>query len=238
MVIVYGTGYYGRVQAIPGVGYVATRFAHIYYVPLLPLQSYLVVRESWWAPKEGVKIGPSLLSVFVAWLRAAMVIAGLALYFGLISHRLEPALVGGGLFLLAGLLLGSYKLPGIGRASFRRACKLVERAGLGPRALVAVGLAYGELTPEEASARLLLLEDRGSAPADASDDACDLPARPFVLDGQPLPTRTAGAIKFACPHCRRVSKVTVELRGRVGRCTDCRQLLRVPAPPERARQAA
>ena len=46
MVVVYGTKLCGRVDHVPGVFYVATKFAHCWYLPLVPLGSYAVFEES------------------------------------------------------------------------------------------------------------------------------------------------------------------------------------------------
>ncbi len=45
MFVVYGTRLYGRVDMIPGLCYVATRFFHIFWIPIIPLGSQIVVEE-------------------------------------------------------------------------------------------------------------------------------------------------------------------------------------------------
>jgi len=39
MVIVWGSRLYGKVDVVPGFFHVATRFGHVYYLPLIPTQS-------------------------------------------------------------------------------------------------------------------------------------------------------------------------------------------------------
>lgn len=43
MAIVFGTQSFGHVDRIPGLGYVATHFFHINYLPLAPTQSFFVL---------------------------------------------------------------------------------------------------------------------------------------------------------------------------------------------------
>ena len=40
--IVYGTRLYGYCDEIEGVGHVATKFAHIWFLPLIPLSGFFV----------------------------------------------------------------------------------------------------------------------------------------------------------------------------------------------------
>ena len=42
--IVFGVRKYGRVDETP-VGHVATRFVHVWFIPLVPLSSHFVVSE-------------------------------------------------------------------------------------------------------------------------------------------------------------------------------------------------
>jgi hypothetical protein len=49
-----------------------------------------------------------------------------------------------------------------------------------------------------------------------------------------LPTRTPKAIKFRCPSCSGVSKVSAKLADRKGLCSKCGLPLRVPSDRERA----
>ena len=42
IIVFWGKRYYGIVDRVPGLFYVATLFFHIYYVPIAPSQSYLI----------------------------------------------------------------------------------------------------------------------------------------------------------------------------------------------------
>lgn len=71
--IIYGWRLYGHTDEIPGLGYVATRFVHIWYVPLFPFGSVFVTGESE-GSTQGVSVGLSFKSVLAVWTRAAMVL--------------------------------------------------------------------------------------------------------------------------------------------------------------------
>jgi hypothetical protein len=76
MVVVYGTGLYGRVDTVPGAFSVATKFFHIFWVPLLPLGSHIVVDETddgW----QGVPIELCGRSVLAAYLRGGLIGGGI-----------------------------------------------------------------------------------------------------------------------------------------------------------------
>ena len=65
MIIVWGSGLYGDVDAIPGIGKVATKFGHLYYLPLIPTGSHFIFQQTtdgW----SGVPIGWSMKSIFMA----------------------------------------------------------------------------------------------------------------------------------------------------------------------------
>jgi hypothetical protein len=69
MVIVYGSRLYGRIDDCNGT-YIATRFAHIYYLPLIPLGSQLILgHDDEDDSFHGVSISLSLRSMFAGYLR-------------------------------------------------------------------------------------------------------------------------------------------------------------------------
>ena len=66
MIVIHGSRLYGKVDRVPGLFHVATRFFHIYYIPLIPLGSTVVVaetKEGW----KGIKVGLSLKSILITW---------------------------------------------------------------------------------------------------------------------------------------------------------------------------
>ena len=96
--IVYGTRHYGKVDRLgldaKGGPHVATRFAHIYFLPLIPLGSTLVVAESG-NGVEGLKLSLSGKSVLFAYLRNwGLLLVGVL---GLVGFFAAQHLVQGGL---------------------------------------------------------------------------------------------------------------------------------------------
>ena len=71
MILVWGSGLYGNVDAVPGIGRVKTNFGHLYYIPLIPTGSHFIFEESS-SDRRGVPIGLSFKSIFTAWLRVVL----------------------------------------------------------------------------------------------------------------------------------------------------------------------
>lgn len=76
MVIIYGSRLYGKVDVVPGLFHVETRFGHLYYFPLIPIESFAVFSKSG-DQINGVKIPMSFKSILYAWLRAGMLVASI-----------------------------------------------------------------------------------------------------------------------------------------------------------------
>lgn len=82
--IVFGTRMFGDVSNVPDLFYVGTRFFHIWYIPLIPVGSFLVLEDTD-AGFRGVPIGLSFRSIFTAWFRTffvllALLCIGLSIY--------------------------------------------------------------------------------------------------------------------------------------------------------------
>lgn len=75
--IVWGTKLYGKVDEIEGVGFVATQFWHLMWIPLVPLDSYFVTHEERHR-FEGASLGLSTKSVIVGYTRVFSVLFVLA----------------------------------------------------------------------------------------------------------------------------------------------------------------
>lgn len=77
MVIVWGSRLYGHVDHIVGLNvYVATKFGHLWYFPIIPERSYLVISQNkngW----RGIPIPMNGKSILTAWLRACTCVAGI-----------------------------------------------------------------------------------------------------------------------------------------------------------------
>jgi hypothetical protein len=134
MFIIYGQKHYGKVDHVPGLFYVVTEFLHVWYVPLIPVKSQLVVDGSEdGSGFKGLRIPMNFKSVFMAWYRAAlvlMVFAGLAVG---CAEASRPGFVVNALFVPAVMVIGGiflYWLSSSSRASYDRALALGEQAGL------------------------------------------------------------------------------------------------------------
>jgi len=77
MLIIYGTRLYGRVDAVPGLFFVATRFFHIFWIPLVPLGSHVVLEETD-DGFRGVPCGLNGRSVLAAYVRGLGIGGGIA----------------------------------------------------------------------------------------------------------------------------------------------------------------
>ena len=114
MVIVYGTRFYGKVRAC-GRSFLGTQFLHIYYVPLIPIGTHLILEEHGDGSYKGIKSAFSFKSMMAAYLRVwgplaviAAVCIGIAAIDDVSDEPLAMALVGGftGVVVLA-LLIGT-----------------------------------------------------------------------------------------------------------------------------------
>ncbi len=151
--VIYGHRLYGKVDAVPGVGHVATKFFHLDFVPLVPTETWLVTQQSgksW----RGVKIPFSAKSIFMAWGRAACLMVGVgaaiaALVQG-IGGRTDTAVVVGWAVISAAAwalfaLVKTHRL--FNRASYPRACQLAKALQMNDTGLAALAAAYGEPLP-------------------------------------------------------------------------------------------
>jgi hypothetical protein len=71
--IIYGINrLYGRTDRIPGLLFVGTAFFHLFFIPIIPMGSYLVmVKDDEFDSFRGIKIPFSIKSWLYGWGRAA-----------------------------------------------------------------------------------------------------------------------------------------------------------------------
>ena len=78
--IVYGSGLYGKTDEVPGLFYVATTFGHVWFLPLFPLVSCLVIDRRDYV-RQVIPIRFSCKSMLLGWGRTGTmvtaVVAGL-----------------------------------------------------------------------------------------------------------------------------------------------------------------
>ncbi len=118
--IIFGGRLFGKVDEVPGVAHVATKFFHVNFIPLLPLSSWVVLHGSQksgllgssWRGFElsGIRWGSALMG----WLRCGLVIGCAALALVGLASMGESRWQGAAALLLAaaagGALWYSYRL--------------------------------------------------------------------------------------------------------------------------------
>src|SRR5262245_48789843 len=99
MIFIWGERLSGRIDQVPGLCYVATLFFHIFFFPLVPFGTYIVVdgtvqrTESkavllGWTTKhgfQGLQIPMNWKSVFFGWMRGLFVFLALNALMGVIA---------------------------------------------------------------------------------------------------------------------------------------------------------
>lgn len=164
--IVYGTGTYGKVDAVAGIGHVATQFFTLYYLPILPLGTYFVTSEEN-NSIHGVKLPFNLKSIGVAYLRGllavgALVSIGTAIWAFVNLNKIagnDHVIVGVACALLApvaiGLFILTYRVAMINRATYERAQQLADACGFSVQGRLMIEVLYGRVTPEAAADALM-----------------------------------------------------------------------------------
>ena len=163
MIIVWGSGLYGDVDAVPGIGHVETKFGHVYYLPLIPTGSHFVFEKTadgW----RGVPIEMSFKSILVAWLRTVLGFIALgaiivtAIEFA--GHRITGA-IGGSVATVAliAMFIATKRMTFFTTASYERAKELATTIGLNKHGFVLIDLHYGEITEDEAKQQWEKLAD-------------------------------------------------------------------------------
>ncbi|MCA9234111.1 MAG: hypothetical protein KDA44_01475 [Planctomycetales bacterium] len=163
MLVVWGSKLYGKVDEIEDVGFVATQFGHLFWIPLIPFNSYFVTRQES-HHFEGAPLGLQWKSVLVGYGRvfsALFFLAGLAALNTIYGpgHDFDPAkmntyrtMVALGVFSIP---LGiATQLPSMRRADDQEATRLADYLRFDDRLCARVELAYGKITAEEAQRRM------------------------------------------------------------------------------------
>src|SRR5262245_51791459 len=78
MIIIWGTRLAGKCDVVPNLFYVRSQYFHVWYIPLIPLKSYLIMHGSENnGGFKGRQISMSGKSVLFGWLRTGAVVGGL-----------------------------------------------------------------------------------------------------------------------------------------------------------------
>jgi hypothetical protein len=150
MYIEAGHELYGKVDQVPGLFHVATKFFHLYYIRLIPTGTFLVDERT--QPPREWPIPWSSRSMLFGWLRVALMLSAVGLLvtaFVLllmlgqgepVGHKLVIAVVCSAVF--GGVLYRSYRLT---RAKPLRALELARVIGVPPEQLAHYFLDYEDL---------------------------------------------------------------------------------------------
>jgi hypothetical protein len=145
MIIIWGQRMFGKTDHVGNLFYVRTQFFHLWYIPLIPLTTYIVLAGSEQGTGfKGMQTSMSLKSVLSGWVRAACVLGGaFCLIAGLINFMsyvdknstegLANALLCVGV--LAGAVLLYWLTMLFSRASYHRAVELASELGLAEEAV-------------------------------------------------------------------------------------------------------
>ncbi len=152
MYIVWGSRLMGKCDTVPGLGHVETRFGHLYYLPLIPSQTFLVLSKSG-KNFRGVPLSLSFKSILMAWSRAILTVAGLVLAIVTLAFSLDPKVkespivpgVVAAICWIAAAIL-SYAKP-FTHASFARAYELAKQCKLSAAGMEAIAKHYGQPLP-------------------------------------------------------------------------------------------
>src|SRR4051812_47816368 len=148
MFFILGSRLFGKCDIVPGFFHVATRFEHLNYIPLIPMQSYIILNQKntvLGGTFRGVPIGMSGKSIAIAWMRClsiAAVVVGLIMMIAVGSgnpaHALIPLLIavaGAGAFAFT-------RTKSMTHASYDRACELARVLGLNERGMAKLAEIY------------------------------------------------------------------------------------------------
>ena len=160
MLIIWGTRLYGRCDEVGGMFHIATRFFHVWYIPLIPMGSVVVLERSansW----RGVSVGLSGKSVFAAYARGWSFVGAVLLFiFGMtmLNDRrpdIAAAVIGFSLSAVC-LVIGAlaWAGPWFKKAKYERAIALAERIGVKEEGLVLIELAFNRISEQDAKEAL------------------------------------------------------------------------------------
>jgi hypothetical protein len=160
--IFFGQKFYGKVDHVPGLFFVATLFWYVQLIPLVPLGSYLILDEKIKDDKDyrSFYVGHSLKSILLGWARVGLlsvaVVCSIMAVVRLNSLRdqtpnVQGALMAGGVALTSWFLLwASYRLWS--KASAEQAAAWAIKAGIDPSVVEAhfEAMTYRHLSDEVA----------------------------------------------------------------------------------------
>jgi hypothetical protein len=142
MFVHIGQHYYGKVDVVPDLCHVSTRFFHVNFVPLIPLESSIILAGTGVnGEPRTVKTSLSFKSVLTAWLRAVLYVVALGgLLLGILvtaeyfsrGGQVADSAVWGVWVVAAGAAFALVLTYRFNRASYDRTLRLAEELGLKP----------------------------------------------------------------------------------------------------------
>ena len=161
MLIIWGSRYYGKVDEVPGLFHVATQFGHLWYIPLIPMGSMVILAKEG-NTIRGAKIPLSAKSIFVAWGRALGIVASLLmipLVLGAFdnSRHSDPQfriIVSVAFAAVVAVTVLLWSLKTFRRASYERALRLGELIGLSDEGRILMELRFGRISEADAKSHL------------------------------------------------------------------------------------
>lgn len=142
MFVHFGQHYYGKVDVVPDLCHVATRFFHVNFVPLIPLETSIILAGSDGSDRSRtVKTSLSLKSILTAWLRAVLYVVALAgVVLGILvtvdylhqGRGVGQSAVVGVWGVAGGAAFALVLTYWFNRASYDRTLRLAEEIGLKP----------------------------------------------------------------------------------------------------------
>lgn len=183
-ILIWGSRLYGKVDQVGDHFHVATKFGHLWYIPLLPLGSWIVLGEggkTW----TGIEIGLSGKSILMAWLRTVLLLGGIALLLGGFVGLTDNKLMAGLVTLVAGLacvggFIATKTVRAFTQPSYERARELAELVGMTPAGRLSIEELYGRVTPEQAADVREALAANAQAQAEAARAAAQEAAAPVA----------------------------------------------------------
>ena len=157
--LIYGQTMYGKVDEVEGFCWVSTQFFHLYFVPIIPLGSYIVTGEEG-DDIQGLKVPLSGKSVGIAYLQGACIVAIIVgLILGIVGE-VPPYLSWGAFALGIATFIGVRFIPGVRIASWPRAQQIANQIGLVEEGRVLLGMQYGKIDPRSAEKQLEALAEQ------------------------------------------------------------------------------
>ena len=174
--LVWGSRLYGKVDEIEGIGHVATQFGHLFWIPLIPLNSYFVTEEQG-HHFVGTPLGLQMKSVLAGYAHAFSIIFFLAGLGGLNAllnpmEVVDPEKIPQYKMMV---VLGAMAIPtfiavntrAVRSASYETACQWAARLNFDTRFRTYIELYYDKIDAEEAERRIEALDA-------ATDDYADV----------------------------------------------------------------